>query len=146
MATGEMEIEFPGYIGSYTMTAVASEPGEPPTRIFDIHDDVVVAVDWTIPEYLNRIICGTYDCDLYLESMGKGKEFEIEGPVVPCDQATNTYHASILIPHDSIVPAQDETDIVYKMTVSITYKNNLGKPGPIAGFVELPMVQFYLDA
>lgn len=146
MATGELEIELPGYIYTSQMTAVASEPGEPPTRIFDIHDDVEVVVDWSLPLPLARLICGTFDCDLYLESQGEGKEFEIEGPVVQLNPATTTYHAVIKIPHDTIVPAPGETDIPYKLTVSVTYKDQLGRPGPIAGFVELPMVQFYLDS
>jgi len=106
---------------------------------------VLVQVYWEIPESLNRIICGTFDCDLYLESQGKGKEFEIEGPPTPVDQAHNDYHVDISIPAGSIQTRPDETDIVYKMTASVTFKNTLGRPGPIAGFVELPMVQWYKD-
>jgi hypothetical protein len=145
MAAGELEVELLGYVGTYPMRAEASEPGEPPTRIFDIQDDVLVQVYWEIPESLNRIICGTFDCDLYLESQGKGKEFEIEGPPTPVDQAHNDYHVDISIPAGSIQTRPDETDIVYKMTASVTFKNTLGRPGPIAGFVELPMVQWYKD-
>jgi hypothetical protein len=146
MATGELEIELLGSITTYDMFAVASEPGEPPTRIFDIHDNVEVAVDWSIPDPLSRMIAGTFECDLYLESQGEGKEFEIESPPQVVDPSKTTYHAVIRIPADTIKPATDETDIPYKLTVTVVYKDVLGRPGPIAGFVELPLVQFYLDA
>ena len=145
MATGELEIELPGYLGHGTISATAYEPGEPPTHVFDIHDDVNVDVEWSIPPYLNRLICGTWECDVYLESIGAGREYEVEGPFVPVNQANNAYKATILIPHDTVVPDKGETDIPYKMVVTVNFKNTLGKPGPIAGLVELPMVQFYLD-
>jgi len=146
MATGELEVELLGAFLTYPMTAVASEPGEPPTRIFDIHDNVEVTVDWSIPAPLARMIAGTFECDLYLESQGEGEEFEIEGPRQPVDPTKTSYNVVIKIPADRIKPAPGETDIPYKLTVTVIYKDVLGRPGPIAGFVELPMVQFYLDA
>jgi hypothetical protein len=146
MATGDLEIELFGSVWNSPMTAVAYEPGEPPTRIFDIHDDVVVSVDWSLPYPLSRMICGTFDVDLYLESQGRGREFDLDGPTQTLDPSKTSYHAEITIPRDTIVPATGETDIPYKLTVTVTYKDQLGHPGPIAGFVELPLVQFYLDA
>ncbi len=145
MATGQLEVELLGYVGTYPMKADASEPGEPPTRIFDIQDLVNVSVDWELPDSLNRIICGTFECDLYLESQGEGREFEIEGTPVPVNQANNHYHLDIPIPAGTIATVPPETDIVYQVTASVTFKNTLGRPGPIAGFVELPMVQWYKD-
>jgi hypothetical protein len=128
------------------MRAEAREPGEPPTRIFDIHDTVEVYVEWSLPQPLARMICGTFDCDLFLESQGKGEEFEIEGHVVKLDPAKSVYFDVITIPADRIHPAPGETDIPYKLTVTVIYKDQLGRPGPIAGFVELPLVEFYKDA
>ena len=146
MATGQLEIEALGYVGSYPMSANASEPGEPPTRIFDVQDLVMVHVEWSIPLNFNRMICGTWECDLYLESQGEGKEFEIEGKPLAVDQGGNgQYQLDIPIPAGTIKPAPGETDIVYKVTASVTLKNTVGKPLPIAGFTELPMVQWYQD-
>jgi hypothetical protein len=146
METGKLEIELPGYIYTSTMKAEAREPGEPPTRIFDIHDLVEVYVEWSLPLPLARMICGTFECDLFLESQGKGEEFELEGPVQKLDASKTTYSAVIKIPPDRIVPAVGETDIPYKLTATVIYKDQLGRPGPIAGFVELPLVEFYKDA
>ena len=146
MATGVLEIELLGAFINTPMEAVASETGEPPTRIFDIHDDVVVTVDWSLPLPLARMICGTFEVNLFLESQGRGREFDIDGPTQTLDPTKTAYHAEILIPHDTIVPAPGESDIPYKLTVTVNYHDQLGRPGPIAGFVELPLVQYYLDA
>jgi hypothetical protein len=145
---GEFEVEWgvPPSVLTGSIGAEASEPGEPATRIFDINDLVEVACEWTLTGSMARCVCGEWQCDLYLESMGKGHEFEIEGCTIPLDPAgSGTYDCVIPIQPGTIHPAQDETDILYKLVVSLTYKDPGGRPGPIAGFVELPLVQFYLD-
>lgn len=147
--TGQFEVEagLPASFLTGTIQADAFEPGELPTRIFDINDLVEVKVDWTLTGSLARMICGTWQVDLYLESIGKGEEFEIEGCTVDLSSSNNgQYTCTIPIRAGTIQPAAGETDIAYKMVVSVTYKDRGGRPGPIAGFVELPMVQFYLDA
>jgi len=145
---GQFEVEAGVPVGALTGTigAEAHEPGEPPTRIFDINDLVEVDCQWTLTGSLSRMICGTWTCDLYMESMGKGEEFEIEGCEMPLDPGgSGSYSCKIKIPPGRVHPAPDETDIPYKMVVSVTYKDPRGRPGPIAGFVELPLTQFYLD-
>jgi hypothetical protein len=146
--TGEFEVEAGVSSSALTGTigAEAHEPGEAPTRIFDIHDLVEVDCEWSLTGSLARMICGTWECDLYMESMGAGREFEVEGCSMPLDPGgSGAYACTIKIPPDTIVPDTGETDIGYKMVVSVTYKDPKGRPGPIAGFVELPLVQFYKD-
>ena len=147
--TGQLEVEagLPASLLHGTIGAEAYEPGEAPTRIFDINDLVEVKVDWTLTGSLARMICGTWQCDLYLESIGKGEEFEVEGCTVDLASSNNgQYSCVIQIPAGRVHPAPGETDIAYKMVASVTYRDRGGRPGPIAGFVELPVVQFYLDA
>jgi len=150
--TGEFEVEagVPTSVLTGSIQAEAFEPGEAPTRIFDIRDDVVVTCQWSLTGSLARMICGTWECDVYLESIGEGAEFEFEGNngnPIPLDPGGNgQYSTNITIPAGTIQPAPGETDIPYKMVVTVTYKDPAGHPGPIAGFVELPLVQFYLDA
>jgi len=145
MATGTLEIELLGAFVNTTMTSVASEPGEPSTTVFDIHDDVNVSADWSIPDPLSRMIAGTFEVTLYLEAQGDGEEFEIGLPAIAVNPALTAYHADILIPANRIVPPAGKTNVPYKLTTTVIYKDVLGTPGPIAGFVELPLVQFYLD-
>jgi hypothetical protein len=145
---GEFEVEagVPQSVLTGTIGAKAHEPIEPPTRIFDINDLVQVDCEWTLTGSIARMICGSWQCDLFLESIGQGEEFEIEGCTVPLDPGgTGEYSCTIQIPPGRIQPVPPETDILYKLVVSLTYKDPKGKPGPIAGFVSLPLVQFYRD-
>ncbi len=101
MATGTLEIELLGAFVNTPMTSVASEPGEPSTTVFDIHDDVNVSVDWSIPDPLSRMIAGTFEVNIILESRGQGEEFEIGLPAIAVNPALTNYHADILIPANS---------------------------------------------
>ncbi len=145
---GEFEVEtgVPLSVLTGTIGIDAHEPGEAPTRIFGINDLVEVDCEWTLSGSMASMICGTWQCDLYLESMGGGKEFEIEGCTIPLDPVgSGTYSCTIQIPPGTIKPDPDETKIPYKMVVSLTYKDPRGRPGPIAGFVSLPLIEFYTD-
>lgn len=152
MTTGEFEVELgvPASALSGTIQAEAREPGELATRIFDIHDNWEVQVDWTLSGYLSRMICGSWALDVYLESIGPGDELELpqdpDDRDIPLDPTgSGKYSATFHVPADFVKPVPGETDIAYKMVVSLTYKDVGGRPGPLAGFVELPMVQFYQD-
>lgn len=159
---GEFEIEFTPYLQG-TIGALVSEVGEAPSRILDINDDWYVDCDWTLSGPLRRFICGTWSVDVYMESIGEGPEFELPDeevediPLQP--SADGHYSARFNVPAKFIQTHLEdwreeraehgerggelETDIVYKMVVTVTYKDPMGRPGPIAGFVEYPMLQFY---
>jgi hypothetical protein len=157
---GVFEVEFPPYLQG-TIGALVCEVGEKPSRILDINDDWFVEVDWTLTGPLQRFICGTWAVDCYMESIGKGPEFELPDeeleniPLHP--NKDGHYHARLDVPAGFITTTLEnwreererperperETDIVYKMVCTVTYKDAEGHPGPIAGFVEMPMMQFY---
>lgn len=160
---GDFEVEFLPYLKG-TIEAAVYEVGEAPTRILDIHDDWAVDVNWALTGPLQRFVCGTWGVDVYMESIGKGPEFELPDekfediPLQP--NPTGQYHVHIPVPadfikthletfneelkeHGELKERERETDIVYKMVVTVTYRDPMGRPGPIAGFVEMPMLQFY---
>lgn len=159
---GDFEVEFPPFLTG-TIDARVYEKGEHPSRIIDINDPWVVEVEWTLTGPLQRFICGSWSVDVYMESIGPGPEFELpdEGveniPLNPTGDGH--YHAQFNVPAGFIkthvenwleelgegggLIGERETDIVYKMVCTVTYKDVGGQPGPIAGFVEMPMLQFY---
>jgi hypothetical protein len=159
---GEFEVEFPPYLQG-TIGAKVYELGEAPSRIIDINDPWVVEVDWTLTGPAQRFVCGSWAVDVYMESIGKGPEFELPDEDVeniPLDPTGDGhYHARLDVPAGFIKthmetwreelrehgrdPGELETDIVYKMVCTVTYKDVGGRPGPIAGLVEMPMFQFY---
>lgn len=148
VTTGEFEVEFVPYLTG-SVSGTVYEPGEPPTRIIDVADNWVVHLDWSLTGPLQRFVCGTWSVDAYMESMGAGDEFELPEPAdIPLDPTgSGHYSADFNIPGgfmaSKITPG--ETDIPYKIVATVTYKDLGGRPGPIAGFVEFPLVQFYQD-
>jgi hypothetical protein len=159
---GEFEVEFLPYLTG-TIGAKVYELDEPPSRIIDINDPWVVEVDWTLTGRAQRFICGSCGVDVYMESIGPGPELELPDkpfeniPLNPIGDGH--YHARFDVPAGFIkthvekwweeqlegggLKRDRETDIVYKMVCTVTYKDLGGQPGPIAGFVEMPMLQFY---
>ncbi len=156
---GEFEIE--GVQGlNATISALVREKGEAPSHILDIHDRWYVDVKWTLKGKLARMLCGTFQVDAYLESIGHGKELELPDDSVTLSQvqiqpySTGEYSARFDVPPEFIQASWEkepdgsfkrEPAIPYKMVVTVTYKDPVGRPGPLAGFVEYPMLTFYYD-
>jgi hypothetical protein len=156
---GEFEVEFIPYLNG-TIGAKVWEEGEAPSHILDINDDWHVEVEWTMQGPLQRFICGSWAVDVYMESIGKGPEFELPDiENIPMNK-TGQYSARLDLPakfikthveswweeyfkEHELGPGEEETDIVYKMVCTVTYRDQYGQPGPIAGFVDMPMLQFY---
>ena len=99
-----------------------------------------VDFDWTTSGPLNYIMHGTWELSIYLELMG-GKEFDFDPgkgkSSVSFVAKPNNYKSSILVPPNE-VPAG-----IYRVVASVTMKGIGGVPGPIAGFAEAGLVQFY---
>jgi hypothetical protein len=146
-----------------TIGAKVFEVGEAPSRIIDINDPWVVEIDWTLTGPAQRFVSGSWAVDVYMESIGPGPEFELpteDLENIPLDPTGDGhYHARFDVPAGFIKtrlenwrkellergqqPDKLKTDTVYKMVCTVTYKDVGGRPGPIAGFVEMPMLQFY---
>lgn len=125
---------------SLRLGASLLEGGKDTNCIIDVGKPWSVDVWWSLHGSLRECICGIWCVSLHLESIGKAKEFSIPHRDIklnPC--GTHHYHARIegrgLDPDDCTTP--------YKLVATISYKNLCGTPGPILGFVELPLVQFY---
>jgi len=157
---GQFEVEFLPYLQG-AIEAQVYEKGEAPSRIIDINDPWFVEVKWSLTGPLQRFICGTWDVDVYMESIGKGPEFELPDEpyeAIPVDSKDGHYQVKFAVPAGFIKThveswleerkergrfPEREGDIVYKMVATVTYKDQYGTPGPIAGFVEFPVLQFY---
>lgn len=158
-AQGEFEIE--GLTGlNASIEAQVREVGETPSHILDIHDAWTVDVKWTLTGKMARMMCGTWAVDAFLESIGRGKDLELPDDTKDLAQveiqpySTGNYQATFHVPADFIQAAWDkdeqgqlkrEPSIPYKLVVTVTYKDPVGRPGPLAGFVEYPMLTFYYD-
>jgi hypothetical protein len=132
-----------GQINSVVVVEKGDKAVEP-TQIIRIDTDWSVHVEWELTGHLAKLICGHWCVNVLLESMGPGPELKLpnyshEVPLDPCGDGRYELWCDI---RRGTVPAE-ACGTPYKMVVTITYFNECGKPGPIAGFYEGPILQFY---
>jgi hypothetical protein len=115
-------------------------PGGPPTKIIRTDQPWSIKFDWKTTGALNYVMSGTWLLRLYLEQMG-GKEIELPEPIrskaerfmsEPCP-----YTCSIQVPAGCVPEG------VYMLVAAVTMVGPTKKPGPIAGFAEFGVVQFF---
>ena len=120
--------------------------GVAPTRIIRTNEDWYVDIKWELTGSIVPMLCGEWCIHLLMESIGPGEELKLhdyDNPynihLNPCGDGK--YHTHLDVKKGTVKPEHCSTP--YKLVVAITYLTECHKPGPIAGFVELPMVQFY---
>ncbi|MCB0191010.1 MAG: hypothetical protein KDJ65_03625 [Anaerolineae bacterium] len=126
------------------ITAQILEGGKPTNYIIRADKDWSVNVEWYLEGALTDCICGTWCLHLFMESVGPGPEVafpygEIRVPLDPCGDGH--YQYEIEVKGGFIKPEHCTTP--YKLVAALTYRTPCDKPGPMAGFCELPLVQFY---
>jgi len=144
MSKGNFEVSLakPHLVGDI-FARVYEIGGASPTTIVRKDQDWGVKVRWDLRGSLAPFICGEWCLHLRLESMGPGPELTFNVPrripLNPCGKGV--YYFDFRIKRGKI--RTDHCSIPYKPVVTITYHTACHKPGPIAGFVELPIMQFY---
>ncbi|MEK7728258.1 MAG: hypothetical protein AAB354_07565 [candidate division KSB1 bacterium] len=115
-------------------------PGGAPTQIIRTDQSWCVVLKWDTCGPLNHIMCGKWCLRILLEEMGCG-EFCLEEGLskaeVPFVCGPHHYEYKFHIPAGKVGPG------VYKIVSTITMLGPCGIPGPIAGFCEGEMLQFY---
>ena len=132
------------------LSANVYEGEELSNHIIRLDREWSVRVHWELTGALVPCICGNWCLTLFLESIGPGPElhfpdtslgdYEISIPLDPCGDGRYWYE--IKVPKGRI--REEHCSIPYKPVVALTYEN-CDKPGPMAGFCELPILQFYRD-
>jgi len=131
------------------MKAEVLENGKPSNNIIRTDQNWTVRVHWELEGALVPCICGYWCLSLFLESIGPGREFQFPLPHqedirIPLDPCGNgQYWYDIVVPAHTI--RDTDCSIPYKAVVALTYLDYCERPGPMAGFCELPILQFYTD-
>jgi hypothetical protein len=137
----EWSLEEPSLYGDVS-AAIYEKDGVKPKTIIRTDQEWGVRVYWELKGSLAEYICGSWCVRVCLESIGKGPErnWEYKGiRLDPCGKGE--YRYDFKFKPDEITA--DFCSTPYKLVVTVTYISECHKPGPIAGFVELPIVQFY---
>jgi len=120
--------------------------GVAPTNIIRIDEDWLVRLKWQLHGSLKSMICGKWCLHVHLESIGKGPELdlpdpgpEIQIPLNPCGNGEYCY--DFVVKKGTVKPEHCSTP--FKVVTTVVYENACGRPGPMAGFVEFGIIQFY---
>jgi len=137
-----MAITFEELLPLFGLSGDATVSESPPVNgsssIIRTSEGWQVAVNWTTTGPLNNLMCGQWKISVLLEQMGGG-EFVLGGGNVtePFVSAPHVYNKTISFAAGSVPPG------LYRASVIITMAGPLNVPGPVAGFEDLGMVQFY---
>ncbi|MDX1432210.1 MAG: hypothetical protein R3286_07140 [Gammaproteobacteria bacterium] len=141
-----VEIDFPDFDLKAYLSAFVYEADENPTnRIIRIDENWGVRAHWWLTGRWRECLCGYWCVGVHFESIGSGPEFVLPGgrdsliELDPC--GSGHYDYDLKVPAKFVKP--EYCSSIYKLVVSLTYRTPCKKPGPIAGFYELPLVQFY---
>jgi len=142
----DFESKYKDFQGKITTCAVNELPGE--TTPFDtvIRADKpwFIHLAWQVEGLGVDVMAGEWHINAYLESMGPGPEFKLWGTphIIPLKLGQTNYVGHFHIPANAVpVDAMESTP--YKLVVTVVYRKPNNVPGPMAGFYELPVMQFY---
>lgn len=144
MSKGNFEVSLAKpYLAGDIFAEVYEVGGANPTSIIRADQEWGVKIRWDLEGSLAPFICGEWCLHLRLESLGPGPELKLDVPrripLDPCGRGG--YYYDFRVKPGRITSAH--CSIPYKPVVTVTYYTACHKPGPIAGFVELPILQFY---
>lgn len=111
-----------------------------PVTIIRTDQDWFIHLVWNLTGSLVRMIDGVWKVQAYLESIGPGPEFELTptgGITEDVNPGSPTYNVRFDVSAGTVPEGN------YKMVATIKYLAPDGLPGPMAGFYDEPLVQFY---
>lgn len=119
----------------------------PSNNVIRTDQEWSVRLHWWLEGALRECICGYWCLNVHFESMGGGPEFSwpyepVKIALDPCGDGHYKYDFKFL---PGLIKPQ-HCSVPYKLVVTLQYETPCYRPGPMAGFCELPMVQFYDSA
>jgi hypothetical protein len=146
MLKGNFEVSLPEPVLTGEVYGTVYEvAGAQPTTIIRTDQEWGVKLHWDLKGPLAKFICGEWCIHLFLESIGKGPELNLDPypyqsiPLDPCGDGE--YNFDFRVQPGKVTSEHCSTP--YKLVAAITYVTPCGKPGPISGFLEGPILQFY---
>ncbi len=150
MATGEFEVSggpAPNLLHGHIEATVMEHGGTVPTNIIRADQAWGVDLHWDLHGSLVPMICGYWCVHVCLESIGSGPELKLPDDIpaaevkIPVNQISGHYSYHFHVPAGVVKPEHCSTP--FKLVATITYETQYKTPGPMAGYVEGPILQFY---
>ena len=126
--------------------SVHDQNGVAPATIIRTNEAWSIHVNWRTTGIATGMIAGTWHLHAYLESLGPGPDLDLLDfgdlniPLRPGSSPID-YSAHLDVPAGTATASHSGT--LYKLVVTLTYIEPTGQPGPMAAYVEGPVLQFY---
>jgi hypothetical protein len=136
-------LTFEAPLGTFTGTGQANivDPGIHPMTIIDVTAAWSVQVEWTLAgSFPVAWLLGDWHLQAFLERIGPDPDLIVNAVPLVVPFSGDTY--SVNIPQDGMLPVLPG---LYRLAVSITYKDVGGDPKPTAAFQDGPTLQFFAD-
>jgi hypothetical protein len=148
-----MPFEVPNISLTGNISATVHEHGGVlPTTIIEIGTPWAINVSWSMTGTNFHMVAGTWHVHANLESIGPGRELSLVDFADPAcsslalPSADGNYFCHFDVPGNFLTPADvPHQSLPMKLVVVLTYRDVLGHLGPIAGYYEGPILQFYND-
>ncbi len=158
----KFESPFAPSVFDATITATAHEhAGAPPATIIRTDQSWAVNISWTTTGLATGMIAGFWHLHVFLESLGPGADLDLIDPgpaggpdehiipLTPGASPVNYFvHFDVAAGRVNIPTPVPAAGRLYKVVTSVTYREPgpggaVGPPGPMAAYVEGPVLQFY---
>lgn len=144
-----------GFFDITMQTITANQIKEPssalaPSTVMPLNQAFTIDIQWDVDGVLWPMLGGSWDLHAYLEKMGTGLDLDLTdlaNHIIPFTFANTApipppppvhYHRQFDVPAGTVTQ-----EGAYKLIVTLTYRNLLDMPGPMAGYWEGPILQFY---
>ncbi|MEM7119289.1 MAG: hypothetical protein AAF614_43140 [Chloroflexota bacterium] len=144
MSSFEITVPTRSVLSGKINAVIVDHEGVPPGNIVRADNNWAVQFDWSLKGALASCICGDWCLYVRLESIGTGPEYslgEVRIPLDPCGDGHYSHKFEVAAGTIS----SEGCGPVYKAVATLTYITPCDRPGPIAGFADLGLVQFYED-
>ena len=143
----QIEIFGPDISGELTATIV-EVPANAPNIVIPSTSDWRIECEWFLRPP-GAVVGGEWRLQAFLEGQGARREFQTPPIVVAIDGRVSppgpTYTQNIEFPAPQAVPV-GEDQVLYRVSVALTYRTLQNRPGPFAALLDLGIVQIFRNA
>lgn len=143
----DFEVLPSGYHVHNFSAMVLHEDGQTPTNVIRVSDGFHIHLDWDTDGPLSAFLKGFWHVRAYLESIGPGQELELPGDKIALTPQPGSihYHGHVVVPANTVkvAGAHPNESVPMKFVATVTYCWPDDTPGPMAGYIEGPILQFY---
>jgi hypothetical protein len=139
----------PSFIDTHCWVKEDPTATTPTDTVIRADEPWTIHLEWKVDGILVPVVTGTWHVNVYLESMGPGPEFQLPLPIVEhrfnVEPGTTNYAFNHRV-DPGTVPVEIGHSRPYMLVATVVFHQPNGQPGPMAGFYEQPMLQFYSAA